>query len=89
MVIQEDEINIGDEVELLDICYHNSVSQWYDSINNNFKSKDIGSKLTILDFEDVSNGAYKVATPTGYTALRRDAFKLVKKKDVLSSVCIW
>jgi len=84
----KEEINIGDEVELLNTYNHNSASQWYNS-NSSFTSRDVGSKFVILDFENVNNGAYKVATQTGFTALRRTAFRLVKKKDVLSSVCIW
>lgn len=77
-ISNSDVIEIGDEIELLTSNSHNSCSKWY---NNKiyFEQEDIGSKLIILDYEDIDGGAYKVETPRGYTALRKSAFKLIKK----------
>ena len=77
-VSNSDVIEIGDEIELLTSNFHNSCSKWYNH-KIAFKQEDIGSKLIILDYEDIDGGAYKVETPRGYTALRKSAFKLIKK----------
>lgn len=73
----EEKINIGDEIELLNTSSHNSCSQWYNP-STVFNTEDIGKKLIILDISDEDKGAYKVISPRGITALRRNAFKLIK-----------
>lgn len=72
------EIEIGDEVQVLCVNSHNSQSNWY-KIGNSFERKDIGIIVTILDYNDVDGGAYKVQSPKGITALRKKAIKLHKK----------
>jgi hypothetical protein len=50
---------------------------------NSFKTEDIGKTVIILDISEEDGGAYKVQSPKGITALRKNAFKLIKKATTL------
>ena len=71
-------IEVGDEVKFIGYTNHNSKSKWYKP-SEIFSKSDKGIIVTILDISEEDGGAYKVKTPTGYTALRRTAFELIKK----------
>ena len=78
MVTQKDEINIGDEV----ICI------------NNGKSESLGEIYQEGNQYIISHLFLTDKLPTiglkGFTNIcKASDFKLVKKKDVLNSICIW
>jgi len=84
MVTKEDEINIGDEVEILNTGFFIG----FDS--------NIGNIKTIKSFDNIkeTNYLYNINFTDGkYGASHSNNWnkylKLVKKKDVLSSICIW
>lgn len=66
-------IKIGDWVELLTDYSHNSSHDWFKT-KEYFDRKDVHSIIQILN---IDGNTYKVKTPTGITALRRNAFEKV------------
>lgn len=78
---ENEEIKVGDIVELISTGQHNSNAFNY-KLDVAFSRSEIGFRLKILDIEidRQKDIAYKVRCGLGVTYLRREAFKLVENQ---------